>query len=86
MFELGFGIFWSLMTLIMTIAYVRTAEGIQFSLIILYGDINIKEVVDYNLIPLNISSNFNHLISENPNVPGADIITVNEVKYKRIDE
>lgn len=176
MFELGFGIFWSLMTLIMTIAFARSAEEMQFSLIIFLGlfwlvgisllvkglkkiitdnkteklgeecygqikniypngcyvnnapefnadfliyiqsknsmeritekigfdpnkyqvnsfikgkyyngDINIKEVVDYNLIPLNIRPNFDHLISAETNVSGADIITVNGVRYKRID-
>lgn len=49
------------------------------------GDINIKEIVDYNSIPLNISANFSHLISEDTNITGDDIITVNGVRYKKID-
>lgn len=177
MFELIFGCFWSLITSIMIIAYIKADEGIDFFLIIILGlflligifllvkglkkiiankkteklgeecygqvkniypngnsvnnrpqynvdllvyiqsknnmetvtesigfnanqyqinsfikgkyyngDINIKEVIDYNLIPLNVRPNFNHLISTETNTSNADIITVNGVKYKRIDK
>lgn len=50
------------------------------------GDINIKETIDYNSIPLNIRSNFDHLIPSNTNQTTEDIITVNGVKYKKMDE
>lgn len=50
------------------------------------GDINIKETIDYNSIPLNIRPNFDHLISNNTNQIAEDIITINGVKYKKIDE
>lgn len=50
------------------------------------GDINIEETIDYNSIPLNIRPNFDHLISNNTKQIAEDIITINGVKYKKIDE
>ena len=50
------------------------------------GDINIKETIDYNSIPLNVRPNFDHLISNNTNQTAEEIITVNGVKYKKMDE
>ena len=50
------------------------------------GDINIKETIDYNSIPLNVRPNFDHLISNNTNQTTEEIITVNGVKYKKMDE
>ena len=46
------------------------------------GDINVKEVVDYNTLPLNIRPSFEQLMSKDTN---SDIITIDGVKYKRID-
>lgn len=50
------------------------------------GDINIKETIEYNSIPLNIRPNFDYLIHSNTNQLAEDIITVNGIKYKKIDE
>ena len=57
------------------------------------NDINIKEVVDYNSIPLNIRDYFEKYESStntqttnvNTSTEVADVVTINGVQYKRMD-
>lgn len=56
------------------------------------NDINIKEVVDYNTIPLDIRDQFEgyepsmgQTSNINTNTEAADVVTINGVQYKRMD-
>ena len=54
------------------------------------NDINIKETVEYNNLPLNIRQKFDYYRRDNSidtdnNILSEDIITINGVKYKKIE-